>query len=102
MAIPEGKIDASVGPITESLVIALITIAYGIRWERHYTAWISVVMNLVFTVVLLSSTDFPSQMYWILGGYIVLGIVAAWKTLRDWSFLFGTKLWGIIIDRCFG
>jgi len=87
---------ALLNPVAESLVIALVTIVYGIRWERHYTAWISVVMNVVFTVVLFSSVDMPSQMGVILGIYIVLGIVTAWRTLRPIFFLFGTKTFGAL------
>lgn len=80
----------------ESMVIALITIAYGMRWERYYTAFISVVMNVVFTVVLFSSTDLPPQMSVILIIYIVLGFITAWKTLRPIFFLFGTKTFGAL------
>jgi len=80
----------------ESVVIALITIAYGMRWERYYTAFISVVMNVVFTVVLFSSTDLPPQMSGILIIYIVLGSITAWKTLRPIFFLFGTKTFGAL------
>ncbi len=83
-------------PIAEALVIALVTIAYGMRWERHYTAWISVVMNVVFSVVLASSTDLPSQMLWILGFYILLGVITAWRTLRRGFFLFGAKSFGAL------
>jgi hypothetical protein len=83
-------------PLEESGVIALIAIAYGMRWERHYTAWISVVMNVVFTVVLLSSTDLPPQMDWIVGVYIALGIICAWRTLRKYFFLFGEKTFGAL------
>jgi len=80
----------------ESVVIALVTTAYGLRWERHYTAWISVVMNVVFTVILFASTDLPPQMGLVLGAYIVLGFVTAWRTLRSIFFLFGTKTFGAL------
>jgi hypothetical protein len=80
----------------ESVVIALITIVYGVRWERHYTAFISVVMNVVFTVVLFSSTDLPAQMAGILIIYIILGVITAWRTLRPVFFLFGTKTFGAL------
>lgn len=83
-------------PIAESIIIALVTIGYGIRWERYYTAFISVVMNVVFTLVLFSSVNLPSQMEWILSIYIVLGFVTAWRTLRGIFFLFGTKTFGAL------
>jgi len=53
-------------------------------------------MNVVFTVVLFASTNFPTQMGGILIIYIVLGFVTAWKTLRAIFFLFGTKTFGAL------
>lgn len=83
-------------PTAEAIVIALVSIVYGIRWERYYTAWISVVMNIVFTAVLLASVDFPTGFIWIIAIYIGLGIVALVKTLRHIFFLFGTKTFGAL------
>jgi hypothetical protein len=60
-----------------SVLIAIITIAYGIRWERHYVAWIAVVMNLVFTVVMLAIVDLPVNVVIVLVAYIIAGIVSA-------------------------
>lgn len=80
----------------ESVGIALVTIAYGLRWERYYTAWISVVMNVVFTAILFASTDFPVGFFWVVLVYIVLGVVTLWRTLRSIFFLFGTKTFGAL------
>jgi hypothetical protein len=84
-------------PVAAAIVIALVTIAYGLRWEKYYTAWISVVMNVVFTVVTVSSTDFPIEIAYILIAYIVVGAMAAWQNWRSLFFLFGTKTFGALM-----
>jgi len=85
-------LDATTTPI----VVALVTIIYGLRWERHYTAWISVVMNVVFTAILLGSTDMPREVAIVLGFYILLGIISARKSWRKTFDLFGGKTFGAL------
>lgn len=83
-------------PAWEGLIIALVTIAYGVRWECYYTAWISVVMNIVFTSILLASVDLPGEMTVILIVYIAIGIVSAWRNWRVLFNLFGAKTFGAL------
>lgn len=80
----------------EGILIGVVSIVYGLRWERYYTAWISVVMNVVFTAILLGSTDFPNGFVWIIVAYIALGIVTLYRTMRTIFFLFGTKTFGAL------
>lgn len=44
----------------------------------------------------MASVDLPTQMVWILAAYIVLGVICAWRLLRDWFFLFGAKTFGAL------
>lgn len=80
----------------ESLVVSIVTIAYGLRWERYYTAWISVVMNIVFTTILWASTDLPIGVVYVLVVYIALGLVSATKNVRGVFRFFGTKSFGAL------
>jgi hypothetical protein len=80
----------------ESLVISIVTIAYGLRWERYYTAWISVVMNVIFTAIVWGSTDLPMAVIYVLAVYIALGVASAWKNIRTLFPLFGTKTFGAL------
>lgn len=83
-------------PDLEYLVVSLVTIAYGLRWERYYTAWISVVMNIVFTAILLASATLPSVVVYLLVGYVAIGVLSAWRGWRSLFFLFGTKTFGAL------
>jgi len=74
----------------------LVTIAYGVRWECYYTAWISVVMNIVFTTILMATVDLPPEMTIILIVYIAIGIVSAWRNWRVLFNLFGAKTFGAL------
>lgn len=80
----------------EYLVVSFVTIAYGLRWERYYTAWISVVMNVVFTAVLLASATLPLGVVYVLIAYVILGVMAAKQDWRPIFFLFGTKTFGAL------
>lgn len=80
----------------EGLIIALVTIVYGVRWECYYTAWISVVMNIVFTTVLLASVDLPTEITVILIVYVAIGVVSAWRNWRVLFNLFGAKTFGAL------
>ena len=80
----------------EGLIIALVTIAYGVRWECYYTAWISVVMNMVFTTIVLATVDLPPEVTVILIVYIAIGIVSAWRNWRLLFNLFGAKTFGAL------
>jgi len=83
-------------PTAEAVLLGLVSLVYGIRWERYYTAWISVVMNVVFTIILFASTEFPAGFVWVVLVYIALGIVTLWRTLRRIFWLFGTKTFGAL------
>ena len=74
----------------------MVTIAYGVRWECYYTAWISVVMNIVFTTILMATVDLPPEMTIILIVYIAIGIVSAWRNWRVLFNLFGAKTFGAL------
>jgi len=76
--------------------MSFVSIAYGMRWERYSTAWISVVMNVVFTALLLGSSDLPIMIYIILFSYVVLGAIVAWKNIDTLYSLFGTKTFGAL------
>jgi len=83
-------------PFWSNLAMSFVSIAYGMRWERYSTAWISVVMNVVFTALLLGSSDLPIMIYIILFSYVVLGAIVAWKNIDTLYSLFGTKTFGAL------
>lgn len=81
-------------PFVSDILMSLVSIGYGMRWERYYTAWISVVMDVVFTVIFLGSNDLPLPIIFILIVYVILGVLVAKKGI-DWLYpLFGTKTFG--------
>jgi len=83
-------------PLTLDIILALVSIGYGMKWECHYTAWISVVMNIIFTAIFLSSNPLPLAVLIILLVYVAIGVaVAKGKAKRAYSF-FGTKTFGAL------
>jgi hypothetical protein len=90
------KLMPPLPPFWTNLIASVVTIAYGVRWERHYTAWISVVMNVVFTSLLLGSSDLPNLVYLFLFLYVALGVTVAWKNKKSWYSVFGTKSFGAL------
>jgi hypothetical protein len=89
-------------PFVSDILMSLVSIGYGIRWERYYTAWISVVLNVIFTAVFLGSNDLPIVVIAILLLYVALGISVAKRGI-DWLYpLFGTKTFGALtLTACF-
>lgn len=76
------------------LGLAVVSILYGLRWECHYTAWISVVMNVVFTGFFLFENPLPLMVLIALLIYIAFGVVVAKRSV-DWAYsAFGTKTFG--------
>jgi hypothetical protein len=91
-------------PILVDTLIAIVTVAYGIRWERWYTEWISVLMNLVFTVFFLGANDLPLLVYVALSLFLIIGIIlllkcdekiGRWKLKRLYP-IFGSKTFGAL------
>lgn len=81
-------------PVISSLVSAGILIGYGIIWEKHYVAWASVVMNLIYSLLLLSSINVPILFAEILAIYLLLGFVFSAIGVSEAYILFGTKTYG--------
>src|SRR5271157_1440855 len=83
-------------PLEIDLIISLIMIVYGVVVECHYTAWYSVVMNIVMTAVFLGSNPLPLVVMIILLVYVGIGVLVA-KFDVDWAYsLFGTKTFGAL------
>jgi phosphoglycerol transferase MdoB-like AlkP superfamily enzyme len=76
--------------------MSFVSIGYGVRWERYYTAWMSVIMNLIFTALFLGSNDLPIIICFILALYVILGVAVAYKGKRMLYSLFGTKTFGAL------
>lgn len=83
-------------PLIADIIMSLVSIAYGMRWECHYTAWMSVLLNVIFTAIFLSSNDFPVFVILILIVYVLIGVVVAKKNYRQLYSLFGTKTFGAL------
>ncbi len=83
-------------PIITDFLMSFVSIAYGMRWENHYTPWISVVLNVVFTFIFLSSNDLPMLVILILLSYVFIGILVAWKGVGLLYAFFGTKTFGAL------
>ena len=77
-----------------SLVSAIVLILYGIFVEKHFVAFFSAVMNVIFGAVTLVSTRVPLNLYFIVLPYIVLGCIILAMNLKIMYFLFGTKTFG--------
>lgn len=77
-----------------TLASAVILIVYGIRWERNYTAWVSVVLNIPTILLSAATTDLPPQLHLLIVAYVGLGFLTARKSWRKIFFLFGSKSTG--------
>ncbi len=81
-------------PFLADIIISLVSVAYGIRWECHYTAWMSVFLNVVFTAIFLVSNDLPLLVIGVLLAYVALGAVIVKFNFSQLYSLFGTKTFG--------
>lgn len=83
-------------PLAVDLIMSLVSISYGMAVECHYTAWYSVVMNVIFTAIFLGSNALPLWIIIILLVYVGIGVIVA-KYDADWAYsLFGTKTFGAL------
>jgi hypothetical protein len=83
-------------PLEIDLIMSLVLIAYGMAVECHFTAWYSVVMNVIMTAIFLGSNALPLIVIIILLAYVAIGIVVA-KEDVDWLYsVFGTKTFGAL------
>lgn len=78
------------------LIMALITIGYGMYWERYYTPWVSVILTLVLTSLFLGSNALPIFVIVVLLGYLLIGVLVAVFSISFLKDLFGTKAFGAL------
>jgi hypothetical protein len=81
-------------PWATDILMSLASIWYGMTWECHYTAWASVIMNIIFTAIFLGSNALPLIAIEVLLVYLALGVVIAKFSIKKLKSLFGTKTFG--------
>jgi hypothetical protein len=77
-----------------ALASAIILVLYGIRWERNYTAWIAIVLNVPTVLLTAATTDLPSELRILIVAYLAFGVLTACRSWRKIFFLFGSKTAG--------
>ena len=99
----KGEIMPTFPPLLTDTLLSIVTIGYGVRWECHYTAWISVFMNLIFTIFFLGGNDLPFFVYIALFVFLSLGIIVLIKgdkkitskvKVKTFYPVFGSKTFG--------
>lgn len=83
-------------PLEIDLIMALISIGYGMTVECHYTPWYSVVLNVILTAFFLGSNALPLIALIVLVIYVAIGFVVAKFSLKRAYSLFGTKTFGAL------
>lgn len=82
-------------PLEGQLIIAVVTIGYGIFVEKWYVSRSSIVVNAMTWFIILFTIDVENWLLGIMGIWLLIGLALVWETGHGgFKQLFGSKVFG--------